>query len=105
MNPELHLALAQQRSAELQHAGEQARLARELPAATGRAARVPRQGQKRRVTGFTLGGQQLAKLDRFLGQAQRTALRAEREFAGVSIEIDGQGVVRVHATGMTSIVL
>jgi hypothetical protein len=42
-------------------------------------------------------------LDRFLGQAQRAAHVAEREFEGVSIEVRPHGVVMVHAVGMTSI--
>jgi hypothetical protein len=81
MTAPLKHILAQQRDAELQRAAEQTRLASEL------------------------GGHHLAKLDRFLGQAQRAALRAEREFEGISIEIDAQGIVRVHAVGMTSILL
>jgi hypothetical protein len=105
MNPKLDLTLAQQRSAELQHAGEQARLSRELTSAGSRLARAPRDGQERQVTGFTLRAHHIARLDRFLGQAQRAALRAGREFAGLSIEVDGQGVVSVHATGMTSMTL
>ena len=55
--------------------------------------------------GFTIHGRDLAKLDRFVGQAQRDALRAERAFQGVSVELDDQGTVRVHAIGMTSMVL
>lgn len=105
MNPQLYHLLAQQRSAELQRAGEQGRLASELPIARGRRARVPQHRQEPSVTGFTLRGHHVAKLDRFVGQARRAALRAEREFDGVRIEIDAQGVVRVHANGMTSMVL
>jgi len=105
MNPELDLTLAQQRGAERQHAGEQARLSRELTSAGSRVARMPRDGQEWRVTGFTLRAHHIAKLDRFLGQAQRAALRAGREFAGLSIEIDGQGVVTVAAAGMASMTL
>jgi hypothetical protein len=44
-------------------------------------------------------------LDRFVSQAQRAALRAEREFEGVSIELGDPGAVSVHAIGMTSMVL
>jgi hypothetical protein len=57
------------------------------------------------VTGFTLRGHHVAKLDRFVAQAQRAALRAEREFEGVCIEVDAQGRVTVHAFGMTSMLL
>jgi hypothetical protein len=52
-----------------------------------------------------LRGHDLARLDRFLGQAKRVALRAEREFEGVRLEIDARGVVSVHATGVRSMVL
>ncbi|MBV9416782.1 MAG: hypothetical protein JO363_17500, partial [Solirubrobacterales bacterium] len=55
--------------------------------------------------GFTLRGHHLAQLDRFLWQAQSAARRAEREFEGVSVEIDARGEVTVHAPGMTSMVL
>jgi len=105
MNAQLNYAVAQQRSAELQRAGEQARLASEPRRARTRAARVPQHRPEPRVTGFTLRGHHIAKLDRFVGQAQRAALRAEREFEGVSVEIDAQGAVSVHAIGMTSMVL
>ena len=57
------------------------------------------------MNGFTLRAHHIAKLDRFLGQAERAARRTGREFVGLSIEIDGQGVVSVHASGMTSITL
>jgi hypothetical protein len=56
-------------------------------------------------TRFTLHGRHVAKLDRFVGQAQRAALRAEREFEGVTIKVDDQGRVSVHAIGMTSMLL
>ena len=56
-------------------------------------------------TRFTVRGHHIAKLDRFVGQAQRAATRAGREFEGVSIEVDAQGVVSVHAIGLTSILL
>ena len=56
-------------------------------------------------TRFTLHGRHVAKLDRFVGQAQRAALRAEREFEGASIELGDQGGVSVHAIGMTSMLL
>lgn len=105
MNSQLNHILAQQRTAELQRAAEQTRLASELPGAKTRAARAPQQTQERRATGFTLRGHHLAKLDRFLDQAKPAALRAEQEFDGVSIEIDAQGVVSVHAIGMASMVL
>jgi hypothetical protein len=88
MTAELNLKLAQQRAAERHRAATQTRLASE---------------QHTRVTGFTLRGHHLAKLDRFLGQAQRAAHVAEREFEGVSIEVRPHGVVMVHAVGMTSI--
>jgi hypothetical protein len=101
MTAQLNRILAQQRSAELQLAAERTRLASELPRAGLRASRA----QELRATGFTLRGHHLAKLDRFLGKAQRAALRAGREFEGVSIEITTQGVVIVHAIGMTSMLL
>jgi hypothetical protein len=47
----------------------------------------------------------MAKLDRFVGQAQRVAARAGREFEGVSIEVDAQGVVSVNAIGLASMLL
>jgi hypothetical protein len=50
-------------------------------------------------------GHHIARLDRFVGQAQRAAVRAGREFEGVSIEVDAQGVARVHAIGMASVLL
>jgi hypothetical protein len=56
-------------------------------------------------TRFTLHGRHVAKLDRFVGQAQRAALRAERQFEGVTIEVDDQGTVSVCAIGMTSMLL
>jgi hypothetical protein len=87
MNSELNHTLARQHGAELLRAAERTRLAAEPG------------------TGFTLRGHDLAKLDRFLGQAKRAALRDQREFEGVSIEIGAQGTVSVHATGMRSMVL
>jgi DNA-binding protein YbaB len=48
---------------------------------------------------------QIGKLDRFVGQAQRTARRAEREFKGVTIEVDAEGMVSVHAIGMRPMLL
>jgi hypothetical protein len=42
-------------------------------------------------------------LDRFVAQAQRAALRAKREFEGVTIEADVDGRISVSAIGMTSI--
>jgi hypothetical protein len=105
MTAQLNRIVAQQRSTELQFAAEQTRLASELPRAGLRAARAQEQIQKLRATGFTLRGHHLAKLDRFLGKAQRAALRAGRDFEGVSIEITAQGVVVVHAIGMTSMLL
>ena len=56
-------------------------------------------------TRFTVRGHHIAKLDRFVGQAQRAAARAGRQFEGVSIEVNGRGAVSVHATGMTSLLL
>ena len=56
-------------------------------------------------TRFGLHGHHIAKLDRFVVQAHRAAARAGREFEGVSIEVDAQGVVIVHAIGMTSMSL
>lgn len=105
MNPQLNHILAQQRGAELQRDGERARRPSELPSARRRTARVLQHGQELCLTGFTLHRHHIAKLDRFVGQAQRAALRAEREFDGVSIEVDDRGVVSVHALGMMSMVL
>jgi hypothetical protein len=102
MNPQLNHMRAQQRGAELQHEGEQARFSRELPSVASRTARVLKHGQDLCVAGFALHGHHIAKLDRFVGQAQRAARRAEREFEGVSIEVDDHGVVSVHASGVTS---
>jgi len=56
-------------------------------------------------TRFTVDGHHMAKLDRFVGQAQRVAARAGREFEGVSIEVDAQGVVSVNAIGLASMLL
>ena len=105
MNTQLNHIVVQQRTSELQRAAEQTRVAREPPRARTGAARAPQYTQEPGATRFTLCGHHLAKLDRFLGQAKRAALRAEREFEGVSVETDAQGVVRVHAMGMTSMVL
>jgi hypothetical protein len=66
---------------------------------------VPQNRQEPWVTGFTLHGHHIAKLDRFVSQARRAALQAEREFEGVSIEVDPHGRVSVHAIGMTSMLL
>jgi hypothetical protein len=74
--------------------------------ARNRVARVPQ--HREGVVGdrrFTLHGRHIARLDRFVGQAHRAAVRAEREFDGVSIEISDHGAVTVHAIGMTSMVL
>jgi len=68
-------------------------------------ARVPQDRRGPWETRFTLHGHHLAKLDRFVGQAQRAAARAGRQFEGVSIEVNGRGAVSVHATGMTSLLL
>jgi hypothetical protein len=105
MNPEINHTLARQRATELQRAAERKRLASEVAGPRTRVLRAPQVSPQARATGFTLRGHDLAKLDRFLGQAARAAVRAEREFEGVSVEIDAQGVVRVHASGMTSMVL
>jgi hypothetical protein len=93
--------IAQQRSAEQHRAGAQARLASEVSA----GQRNSRHSNSPWVTGFTLHAHHIAKLDRFVGQAQRAALRAERQFEGVSIEVNAQGLVSVHATGVASILL
>jgi len=68
-------------------------------------ARVLRHRREPWGTRFTVHGHHIAKLDRFVGQAQRAAARAGREFEGVSIEVDAQGVVSVHAIGMASMLL
>jgi hypothetical protein len=86
MHVQLNHMIARQRNAELHRAGEQKRLA------------VCK-------TQFTLHGRHIAKLDRFVGQAQRAARRTKREFEGVRLELDGRGTVSVHAIGMTSMLL
>ena len=105
MNPQLNHILAQQRSAELQRDRDQARFSSELPSARSRTARVLKHRQDLCVAAFTLHGHHIAKLDRFVGQAQRAARRAEREFEGVSIKVDDHGVVSVHASGVMSMLL
>jgi hypothetical protein len=57
------------------------------------------------ISRFTLHGHDIAKLDRFVGQAQRAAARAGRKFEGLSIEVDAESVVSVHAIGLTSMLL
>jgi hypothetical protein len=105
MNSQLNHVLAQQRGAELRRDAEETRFSRELPSIRSR----PAPGLKHRpdpcATGFTLHGHQIAKLDRFVGQAQRAARRAGREFDGVSVEVDHHGVVSVHASGVMSMLL
>ena len=49
---------------------------------------------------FTLHSHHLAKLDRFVAQAQRHATRSGGQFAGVAIEIDAAGAVSLHAAGL-----
>ena len=66
-----------------------------------------RLGQRRgaepqRAAERTLYGRDIARLDRFVTQAQRAAAQAEREFVGVTIAVDGNGSIRVDAAGMTS---
>lgn len=104
MNPEINHTLARQRAAELRRAAERTRLASEVRG-TRPQVRASQLSPEPRASGFMLRGHDLAKLDRFVGQAARAAVRADREFEGVSVEIDAQGVVRVHASGMTSMVL
>jgi hypothetical protein len=105
VNPQLNYILARQRTRELQRAGEQARLASELRTAKSEATRLPQHTHEPRVTGLTLHGHHVAKLDRFISQARRAALQAERDFEGVSIEVDAQDRIIVHAIGMTSMLL
>ena len=105
MTAQLNQILARQRTAEFQRIAEQTPHASELQRAGAGEDRAPQHAQAPRATGLTLRGHHLAKLDRFLGQAQRAALRAEREFDGVTVEINAEGVVTVHAIGMTSILL
>ncbi len=57
------------------------------------------------VAQFLLRGHHIGKLDRFVGQAQRAAARAAREFDGVTVVVDERGTVSVHATGMTAMSL
>jgi hypothetical protein len=101
MNGRLNHIVAEQRSAELRRAGEQARTAGEA-SARRRSARDPE--PTRRLSAH-LDGRHIAKLDRFVSQAQRAALQADREFDGVSIEVDDDGTVNVHAIGMMSMLL
>lgn len=54
---------------------------------------------------FTLDGRHIGKLDRFVGQAQRAALHSGRQFEGVTVEVDAEGIVTVHAIGMRSMLL
>jgi hypothetical protein len=76
------------------------------PTARSGVARVLQDGERAAgETQFKLHGRHIAKLDRFVGQAHRAAVRAEREFEGVSIELSDHGVVTVDAIGMTSMVL
>lgn len=115
MNTQLNHMIARQRSTELERAGERARLASEVSAGQ-RSSRDPNPVTRLSAhlahlaawsapTRFTLHGRHVAKLDRYVGQAQRAALRAEREFEGVTIEVDNQGTVSVCAIGMTSMLL
>lgn len=79
-----------------------------MPPTTASAAglaRVLRQIREPWDARFTVHGHHIAKLDRFVGQAQRAAARAGREFEGVSIEVDTRGVVSVHAIGIASMLL
>ena len=55
------------------------------------------------VAGFTLDGRHIGKLDRFIGQAQRVAVRAQRQFEGVTIEVDVFGPVVNIASRLTSL--
>ena len=71
------------------------------PTARRRVARVLQHRQEPWVTRFTVHGHHIARLDRFVGQAQRAAVWAEREFEGVSIAVDAKGIVSVDAIGMT----
>jgi hypothetical protein len=105
MNPQLNHILAQHRGAELRRDGEEARFSRELPSVTSRTAPALKHRQELCATGFTLHRHHIAKLDRFVGQAQRAARRAGREFDGVSVEVDDHGVVSIHASGVMSMLL
>jgi hypothetical protein len=105
MNSDLNHTLARQRAAELQRAADRRRLASEVSGPGTRPVRAPHHSPGAPATGFTLRGHDLAKLDRFLVHAKRSALRDDREFDGVSIEVDAHGIVSVHAIGMRSIVL
>lgn len=86
------------RGADLQRAGEQARLAGELRTGGSRAPDVA----PRRQELLTLHRRDIARLDRFLIQGQRAALRADREFEGITIAVDDDGGISVNAVGMTS---
>lgn len=57
------------------------------------------------VTRFTLHSHHLAKLDRFLAEARRHALRSSSEFLGLTVEIDAAGAISVHAAGLEPLML
>ena len=65
----------------------------------GRASHLSQQPHR---AAFTLRGLDIGRLDRFIAQAQRAARRAEREFAGVTIEQNADGRISVSAAGMSS---
>jgi hypothetical protein len=91
------------RGAELQRGGEQVRLAGELRTGGSRAPGVAPRRQEPRQALLTLHRRDIARLDRFLIQGQRAALRADREFEGITIAVDDDGGITVTAVGMTSI--
>lgn len=60
-------------------------------------ALLTREDEDVAVARFMLHSHHLAKLDRFIAQARRRAMRGSGEFAGVTVEIDAAGTVSVHA--------
>ena len=68
-----------------------------------RGAEPQRARRESRQTVLTLYGRDIAKLDRFVSQGQRAALRDDREFEGVTLAVDLNGAITVNAVGMTSL--
>lgn len=87
--------------AELQREGEQARLVGDLRNGGSRAADVPQRQVPRQMV-LTLYGRDIARLDRFVAQGQRAALKVGREFEGVMVEVDADGSISINAIGMNS---
>jgi hypothetical protein len=58
-----------------------------------------------RTARFLLHSHHLAKLDRYLAQAQRHATRSGGQFAGVAVEVDRAGTLSLYAAGLERLVL